>query len=208
MHPLPPLHDPRLLDDPVIKQVFSHADYIRFPAGTTLFRQGDPCLNYLVIASGEVKVFSRTESGREIVLYRLYPGDSCILTTSCLFSHTRYPAEGVTETDITAFSINASRFEQALQQSDNFRKLVFQTFSTHMHALIALVEEVAFGKLDQRLHHHLNQLKDADNKVHCTHQQLAIELGSAREVISRQLKEMEKKGEIRLSRGCIELLTL
>jgi CRP/FNR family transcriptional regulator len=182
------------------------AGEINMPAKATAFRQGDACSNYLLILSGRIKVLTRAENGREIVLYRLGDGDSCVLTTSCLFGNSRYPAEGVTETKVTALAIPAAKFHDAIQQSKAFREFVFSSFSSHLGSLIALVEEVAFGKLDIRLARHLIKHCTDITTIETTHQQLATELGSAREVISRQLKDFESRGWLKLHRGSIEIL--
>ncbi|MBT8126665.1 MAG: Crp/Fnr family transcriptional regulator [Gammaproteobacteria bacterium] len=194
------------IDDAVINSIFNKAGIINMPAKATAFRQGDTCSNYLLIVSGRIKVLTRAENGREIVLYRLSDGDSCVLTTSCLFGSARYPAEGITETDVVALAIPATEFHEAIQQSKSFREFVFGSFSSHLGSLIALVEEVAFGKLDIRLARHLIELGGDNDSIDTTHQQLATELGSAREVISRQLKDFESKGWLKLHRGSIEII--
>lgn len=181
------------------------AKVIHLKQNNTVFRQGDACHNYLVILSGKVKVFTRAENGREILLYRLNQGDSCVLTTSCIFGHKNYPAEGQTETDVSALAIPVKQFNDVLQNSETFREMVFSAFSTHLSDLITLVEEVAFGKLDVRLARHLLEQCDAKNLIMSTHQNIATELGTAREVISRQLKEMESKHYIEINRGNIKI---
>lgn len=191
--------------DPLTSEIFDNAQQIDMPAGSTVFQQGDACNNYLVILEGKVKVFTRADNGREIVLYRLIKGDSCVLTTSCLFGNKNYPAEGVTETAVTAIAIPAATFREALQKSSNFREIVFAAFSSHLTELITLVEEVAFGKIDVRLAKHLLRHCDDQNTLHSTHQNIATDLGSAREVISRQLKELESRGFIIVNRGSITI---
>jgi CRP/FNR family transcriptional regulator len=194
------------VNDAEINDLMNNAGTINMPAKTTAFHQGDACSNYLLILSGSIKVMTRAENGREIVLYRLGDGDSCVLTTSCLFGNARYPAEGISETDVTALAIPASRFNHAVQHSKPFREFVFSSFSSHLGSLIALVEEVTFGKLDIRLARHLLKSCDDSTSLETTHQQLATELGSAREVISRLLKDFESRGWLRLSRGSIDIL--
>lgn len=194
------------LNDAVINDLMNNAGTISMPAKATAFHQGDACSNYLLILSGRIKVLTRAENGREIVLYRLGDGDSCVLTTSCLFGNARYPAEGITETEVTALAIPAEKFHDAIQQSKPFREFVFSSFSSHLGSLIALVEEVAFGKLDIRLARHLLKHCTDITTIETTHQQLATELGSAREVISRQLKDFESRGWLKLHRGSIEIL--
>jgi CRP/FNR family transcriptional regulator len=179
---------------------------VSLPAQTTVFRQGDSCSQYLLVLEGGVKVLTRALNGREIVLYRLGAGDSCVLTTSCLFGNSHYPAEGITESAVTALTIPAAAFQTALQDSAAFREFVFQSFSTHLASVISLVEEVAFGRLDSRLARYLLDHCDAEQLLRTTHQALATELGSAREVISRLLKELELQGRVEIQRGSIRIL--
>lgn len=185
--------------------ILKSSQQITIPEGTTLFHQGDPCLNYLLIISGSVKVFTRSENGREIVLYHITSGGSCVLTTSCLIASEDYPAEGVTETDIVALAIPKSVFEQYINESKAFQKQVFKSYGDRLIKLITLVEEISFAKLDLRLAKYLLENGSVNTPIHSTHQALATELGSAREVISRQLKEFEHKGWVQLSRGKIEI---
>ena len=193
------------IDDPATHELFSQAQEVSLPANTIVFHQGDQCSNYLLVLEGSVKVLSRAENGREIILYRLGSGDSCVLTTSCLFGGVPYPAEGSTETAVTALAIPAAAFKKAIQQSESFRTLVFQSFTDHLASVIALVEEIAFGRLGSRLARYLLEHVDSGQQLKTTHQVLATELGTAREVISRQLKEMEGRGFVHLQRGCIDL---
>ena len=189
--------------DETALELFDSSNVITVPENTTVFSQGDACKNYLIVLDGKLKVFTRAENGREIVLYRLSGGDSCVLTTSCLFSHKNYPAEGETETMVKALAIPASKFEAALQKSASFRAQVFSAFSSHLSDMIVLVEEVAFGKLDVRLAKHLLAQRDENDTLTATHQNIATELGSAREVISRLLKELESRGLVEVNRGKI-----
>ena len=192
--------------DDMICQLFDNSNVISLAAGATVFHQGDACKNYLIILDGKVKVFTRAENGREILLYRLFTGDSCVLTTSCLFGNKNYPAEGKTETAVTALAIPVTQFNEALQRSTTFREMVFSAFSSHLSDLITLVEEVAFGKVDVRLAKLLLSQCDDENTLTSTHQNIATELGSAREVISRQLKDLESKGYILINRGSINII--
>jgi len=185
--------------------ILDHSQQMTIPEGTIIFHQGDQCLNYLLIISGSVKVITRAENGREIVLYHIRSGGSCVLTTSCLISSDDYPAEGVTETDVLALAIPKPVFEQYMGESRAFRKQVFHSYGDRLIKLITLVEEISFAKLDIRLAKFLLENGSVNTPIRTTHQALATELGSAREVISRQLKEFENKGWVQLSRGKIEI---
>lgn len=187
------------------RKIMAQGKEVVLPANTTVFRQGDACGNFLYVLEGSVKVYTRAENGREIVLYRVHSGQSCTLTTACLFSHNRYPAEGTTETEVKALVIPIKLFDEGLQHSIDFRNMVFDTYSQRLAEVITLVEELSFGRIDVRLAKRLCKA-GADNLITATHQELATELGSAREVISRQLKEFENRGWVRLARGKVEIL--
>lgn len=187
------------------QNILELSQQVTIPADVTLFHQGDACQNYLLVISGSVKVFTRAENGREIVLYHISGGGSCVLTTSCIISSNHYPAEGVTESDIVALAIPKIVFEQFLAESSYFRHLVFSSYGERLTKLISLVEEISFSKLDIRLAKFLLENGSINTPIRTTHQVLATELGSAREVISRQLKEFENRGWVLLSRGKIEI---
>jgi len=193
------------LDDPVWQKVLDSARPVEISAGTTLFRDGDGCQNYMFVIGGSVRVQKMAENGREIVLYRVNAGEACILTTSCLLSHQRYPAEGIAETDIRAISIPVARFDEGVAGSSGFRAFVFSSYGRRIADLILLVEDVAFGRMDIRLGQYLLDTVDEEGNVAGTHQAMAAELGTAREVVSRQLKEFERRGWLRLGRGVIKV---
>ncbi len=199
---------PRLapLADAAWLELRRSARVMTLPAGITVFRAGDVCENYMLVLEGSVRVQKLAENGREITLYRLEGGDSCVLTTSCLLARERYPAEGVTETEVTAAVLPVAGFFKALDQSPGFRQFVFTAYGQRLSDLIVLVEEVAFGRIDQRLCARLLELANAEGLVEATHQELAAELGTAREVVSRQLKDFERQGLLQLSRGRIHIL--
>jgi CRP/FNR family transcriptional regulator len=176
-----------------------------FPAGAVLFGEGGECQNYLFVLTGSVRVQKLGETGREIVLYRVERGETCVLTTACLMAETAYDAEGVTENEVEAVVVPAPAFNELLARSAQFRRFVFATYANRIADLLMLIEEVAFGRIDARLAQCLLARKDARHHVSGTHQELSSELGTAREVVSRQLKEFERRGWVKLGRGRIEL---
>ena len=189
---------------PELQEILSQGQKMTVPAGQVVFRQGDNCQNYLIVVNGCVKVLARAENGREIVLYRVTEGSTCVLTTSCLLGHNAYPAEGITETETTAIALPKAAFEEGINNNPTFRQFVFDTYAQRLSGLITLFEEVTLGRLDIRLACYLIKMGNNTGKLASTHQQLAAELGSSREVISRLLKNFEKQGWIYLSRGQIE----
>lgn len=176
-----------------------------FKQGTVIFGPFKPAENLLLLASGTVRVQQVSEAGREIVLYRVHAGESCVLTTACLLAFEDYAAEGIAETDIEAILIPRDAFDQMMAASKEFRAFVFEAYSKRITDLFMVIEEIAFRRMDIRVAQKLLDLQDTQGVLHLTHHQLAVELGTAREVISRQLKEFERRGWLSLSRGHIDL---
>lgn len=179
---------------------------IAVPAGAVLFRDGSECSNYVLVVEGSIRVHKLSEGGREIVLYRVEPGQSCVLTTNCLIANEAYGAEGVAETPVEMISLTAAAFKTLLARSEPFRDFVFSAYATRISDLLMLIEEVAFGRIDVRLASWLVGHAGADGSIKATHQDMAMELGTAREVISRQLKEFERRSWVALRRGALDLL--
>lgn len=173
-------------------------------AGTVMFSEGSECSGYVMLLAGTVRVQKTSEDGREITLYRVEEGESCIMTTTCLVSDEHYGAEGIAEADITVATLPPFVFNHLLEKSGKFRNFVFEVYAKRMSMLMMLVEEVVFKKLDKRLAQLLLDRKSGQFEV--THQDIALELGSVREVVSRQLKVFERGGLIKLGRGMIEVL--
>ncbi len=194
------------ITDPVWHRAIQLALVVTQPAGATLFRDGDACQYYFLMLEGAVRVQKVSENGHEITLYRMQPGQVCELTTSCLLADADYSAEAVAETDVRVLLIPKVSFYEAVTGSPGFRKFVFASLDQGMHDLVHLLEEVAFVHVDCRLARHLLDLAGTQRSIRSTHYHLAAELGTAREVVSRQLKEFERHGWVRLTRGKIEIL--
>jgi CRP/FNR family transcriptional regulator len=189
------------IQDPKWRALMAQAQEVILPPGTSVFHSGDACRHYLFVLDGSVRVAKIAENGREIVLYRVGRGETCLLTTTCLIAREQYPAEGVTETEVRAVALPDKVFHEALATSAEFRAFVFAAFGARLTELMLLVEAVTFGRGDARLARRLLESADASGEVVATHQELAAELGTAREVVSRFLKEFEHRGLVRLARG-------
>jgi CRP/FNR family transcriptional regulator len=178
------------------------AQVLTVPAGTVLFDERQPCQGFPFVLRGGIRVAKPAANGRELPLYRVLPGESCIITSSCLLGRTDYSARGVAETETDLVLMPRPLFD-ALMDQPPFRDFVFHLFSERIADLMQLVEEVAFRKLDQRL---ADLLLGKGKVVHATHQQLADELGSVREMVSRLLKGFAEQGLVRLGREQVEIL--
>ena len=198
------------IDDPAWNAVLASATPVSAPADTVMLCKGDPCSSLLVITKGSLRVHEISEGGREIVLYRVFPGDVCVLSLSSLVDGVPFGAEAITETEVEGFALSPPQFRKALAESEGFRNFVLSTLARRMCDVLARVEEIAFRRLDNRLACTLFQLfeQSGEEMLKITHQDLAKELGTTREVTSRLLKDFEQKqGCIRLRRGAIELLS-
>jgi CRP/FNR family transcriptional regulator, anaerobic regulatory protein len=173
--------------------------------GDVAYHQGWDCPNYVMCLEGKTRVFKTSESGREILIYRVGSGGTCVLTTQCLMAGGTFPAESVAETEATLAALPAEVFRQLMAQSEVFREFVLDDYMRLLHSMIALVDEIAFSTLDQRLAGRLLAEAGGRGAIEKTHQQLAYDLGTVREVISRYLSEWERAGWIRTARGRIEI---
>ncbi|MGL4496144.1 MAG: Crp/Fnr family transcriptional regulator [Beijerinckiaceae bacterium] len=182
--------------------IAAKARLVTVKTGQTVFSPGDACQNYLIVVSGSVRVAVTTAGGREIVLYRVGPGEACALTTACLMGETPYDAEGRTEADVEAILLPRGALDELMAHSPPFRKFVMSAFGERLAGLIALVQEIAVRQVDKRLARYL--VSHAEGGVlDTTHQALASELGTAREVVTRLLHHFADKGWVTLERGRI-----
>jgi len=171
---------------------------MQVPAGTRIFAEHQPCQGFPLLLEGSIKVVKQAASGRELMLYRVAPGGSCIITSSCLLGHSDYNARGIAESPLSLLLLPAPVFAQLMFDHMPFRDFVFHLFAERIGELMQLVEEVAFARLDQRLAKLL--LARNESALNITHQQLADELGSVREIVSRLLKGFAEQGLVSLGR--------
>jgi CRP/FNR family transcriptional regulator len=176
------------------------------PAGGRVFAAGETPQAFLLVLEGRVRVQQISESGREIVLYRLAAGEACTLTTSCLLGSEPYPAEAHAETETRALALPRPVFDELMARSASFRGLVFNQLGRRIADLMRLIDDIAFGRMDIRLADRLLVLAGADGRVPLTQQQLAVELGTAREVVGRVLSELERRGLASHGRGFVQIL--
>ena len=183
-------------------ELLGAANVVHLPEGTVVFDEDQVCQGFPMLLSGNIRVIKAAPNGRELQLYRVMPGESCILTSSCLLGNTRYHARGIAEQSLVMVLLPASAFHTLLGKQQSFRSFVFHLFSDRLTDLMQLVSAVAFQKLDQRL---ANLLVSKHSPIHTTHQALADELGSAREIVSRLLKGFAEQGWVKLGREQIDI---
>jgi CRP/FNR family transcriptional regulator, anaerobic regulatory protein len=187
----------------LLRRVESEARLVQAPAGRQLFDEGSPCTAFPLLVDGVIRATKCGPDGHEILLYRLNPGESCVITVVALLGETPYPARAQSETDLTLYGVPRSLFLELILSSAPFRLFVFQFLSQRMAHLMALIDDVAFRRVDQRL---ASRLLIHPEPLMVTHQMLADELGTTREVVSRTLESFQESGMLRLGRKRIEIL--
>ena len=175
----------------------SETQVLRVPAGAVIFDANQPCRGFPLLLEGAVRVAMSAPSGREILLYRVEPGQGCILSGGCLLGHSDYAARGVAEGDVVLASLPPALFNELLLAHEPFRRFVFGMYGERLAEVMQLVEEVAFRRLDERL---AQLLVHRGPVIEATHQKLADELGSVREIVSRLLRSFEERGWVKLER--------
>jgi CRP/FNR family transcriptional regulator len=192
--------------DPQIIREFQQSAYLaKIPAGRDVFIEGDPVDSIALLISGAVRVYKIGETGREITLYRFGNGQGCILTANAILNQKTFPAVATVERDAEAVMIPADVFRVWVNKYELWRDFVFDLLSRRLARVMALVDEVVFRRMDARLASFLVSRSEAENPIRITHQEIASELGSSREVISRLLEDLSERGLVRVSRGEIEV---
>jgi CRP/FNR family transcriptional regulator len=193
--------------DPALKREFLQTAFLaRIPRGKDVFAEGDPIDAIALLISGEVRVYKIGETGREITLYRFGNGESCILTANAILSRQSFPAVATVERNAEAVMIPADAFRDWVGRYDLWRDFVFDLLSQRLSSVMALVDEVAFQRMDGRVAAFLTQRGRRENPISVTHQEIAAELGTSREVVSRILEDFVGRNLIRMARGAVEVL--
>ena len=188
-----------------LERIAKAAIYRKVQAGTVMFSERSPCSGFPLLLSGSVRVLQRYPNGRELQLYRVKPGESCLLSGSCLLGSTDYAASGIAESDVELLVLPSAEFNALVAEDETFRRHVFSLFGERFAAVLQLVEAVAFQKLDRRLAVLLVN-KAVAGEISATHQTLADELGSVREIVSRLLRTFEDRGWVDLGRERIRIV--
>lgn len=191
------------LPAPLAQELAASLTLVKLPAGAPVFRETDSCPGYPIVLSGRVRVMRSLDNGRELNLYDVEPGESCVMSTGCMLGNMPYRAHGSCLSEVELALIPKPLFDRLMAEYAPFRNEVFGLFSERLSRLMELVEAVGFQRLDQRL---AAALLGKGQKVEASHEQLAQSLGVSRESVSRQLKHFEEKGWVTLGRGAIGIL--
>lgn len=176
--------------------------------GETICHEGFLCTHLALVLSGSARVFKLGESGREITLYRVGAGESCILTASCIVNKRPFPAVAVCEEEIQAVIVPTGLVIEWFGRFPSWRGYLFSLIGDRLGDVIAIIEEVAFRRVDRRIASYLLARAESEhtNRIRSTHQEIASELGTSREVVSRILKDLESQDAISVSRGSIHIV--
>jgi len=199
----------RGLLEPDVLSALASASQVYVPVGTQVFRESERCTQFMWLLEGTVRVFKHSPAGREITLYRVKPGELCVLSLQCLICGEGYPAEAVAETDLVGLTLSQRDFDSAIDTCRDFRRYLLKVLSHRIGDVVRLVSEVTFQRLELRLACLLGQLfeRSGGEPVLKTHAEVARELGTTREMVSRILKDLEHQQCIKLSRGKIYLVS-
>ncbi len=193
-------------DAALVREFQQAATFARIPAGQDVFLEGDRVEGIALLISGVVRVYKIGGTGREITLYRFGLGQSCILSANAILNQNTFPAIATVEQDAEAVIIPSATFRDWVRRYDLWREFVFDLLSQRLSSLMTIVDEVAFQRMDARLASFLRTRSRVQNPMRITHQEIASELGTSREVISRLLEDLSARGLVRSARGEIEVL--
>lgn len=177
-----------MMQTQILELLQKNGHHVEVPEGMTLFNDGDVCAKMLFLTSGSIKVIKNSEDGKEFVLYRVTPDDPCVLSVSCIIGYEKYSAVGISESSLTGFLVDQKIFNDLLHSNNEFRSFVFKGFSHRLTQLILKIDEVVFKSLKERL----QIFKNTRNIDELTHQEIASELGTSREVVTRLLKKIDE----------------
>jgi CRP/FNR family transcriptional regulator, anaerobic regulatory protein len=176
------------------------------PNRTILFRPGDAAQSFILLLSGRVGVYLTGRNGRELLLYTVAPGETCVQTTLGVLGGAPYNGEAIAESDLVAVMVPPAVFEMLMAHSPAFRGFVFKALALRLGDVMFVLEQVAFVKVEQRLAQALLERGDTQGLVSLTHQELAAMIGTAREVVSRRLEALGSRDIIQVERGHIHII--
>jgi CRP/FNR family transcriptional regulator, anaerobic regulatory protein len=193
-------------DSQIAREFRQAAYFARIPAGKDVFVEGDAVQSIALLLSGNVRVYKIGEQGREITLYRFGLGESCILTANAIMNQQTFPAVALVESEAEAIMIPAETFRDWMRRYDEWRNFLFDLLSQRLASVMGIVDEVVFRRMDARIAALLLRRAERGSIIQVTHQEIAAELGTSREVVSRILEGFDSAGLISSSRGQVEIL--
>lgn len=199
-------HFPTL--EPPLRETIARIGIVReVPAGETLIRSGQFLKFTMLVAEGRIRIYREGETGGEIFMYDLEPGSACALSMICAASAKESQVMGKAETDAVVIMLPIGEMENLMREYKSWYRFVVESYRTRFEELLEVLDSVAFHNMDERLQHYLakQSATTGSSALKLTHQEIAADLNSSREVISRLLKKMEQRGLVQLNRNVIEI---
>jgi len=197
----------RQADSSFVKNFYAACRYLELPVGASICDEGQQCAQLSMLLDGVGRIYKLSPGGREVTLYRVNAGEACVLTASCILNRDSFPAMAVTETPVRAVVVAPDKVRNWICQEGQWQHFIFGLLSHRLASIISVVEEVAFKRIDVRIAEKLaRSLAQGNDSLQVTHAELAADVGSSREVISRILKDFTQRGMIETGRGSIRLL--
>ncbi|OQY03404.1 MAG: hypothetical protein B6I20_05110 [Bacteroidetes bacterium 4572_117] len=201
-----PKHLKSLFEIELLKEL-SGLETVSLEANSTLLKSGNYIKVIPIVLKGRIKVIRKDDSGKEILLYYILPNESCILSITSSINNKKSRVDAITEENSEIIIVPTAKVKEWMDKYPGWRKFLMQLYNERLTELLSIVDEVAFKNMDFRI---IERLKEKqlpnNNKIDITHQKLADELGTAREVVSRLLKKLENEGKIELLRGKIKII--
>ncbi|MFY7839933.1 MAG: Crp/Fnr family transcriptional regulator [Lacibacter sp.] len=199
-----------LFEDNLVNEIEEQGEFRTFPANEVLMRKGQYIRSTMLVLSGLIKIYREDDDGNEFLMYYLKPGEACALSLVCAAKHEASPIMAKTVTETEVLMVPVDTMSEWMSKFKSWYQFVIETYRTRFDELLATLDNVAFRSMDERLEFYLKRAKEAQQTtmLNISHQEIANELNTSREVISRLLKKMEQKGMVKLNRNTIELKNL
>ena len=199
-----------LFEDNLVTEIEEQGEFKTFPANEILMRKGQYIRSTMLVLNGLIKIYREDDDGNEFLMYYLKPGEACALSLVCAAKHEASPIMAKTVTETEVMMVPVDTMSEWMSKFKSWYQFVIETYRTRFDELLVTLDNVAFRSMDERLEFYLKRAKEAQGTrlLNISHQEIAQELNTSREVISRLLKKMEQKGLVGLHRNAIELKKL
>jgi CRP/FNR family transcriptional regulator, anaerobic regulatory protein len=193
------------LEEGLYEEMMKFGEIKKIPAGTVMLRSGQTIRSIIMVLEGAVKLYQEDDEGNQFFIYNIQPGQACAVSMVCTYAQEKSQVTAKTLTDVTILTVPLQYMDKWLAQYKSWHYFVIRTYRSRYEELLKTINEIAFKNMDKRLEFYLkSQVKQLGNHVKLTHQDIATDLNSSREVISRLMKKMEKDGWIIIHRNSFE----
>ncbi len=196
------------LNDKEKQLLINNVSSVKYNKGENLHGVDKNCVGHLLVKTGELRVYILSEEGRDVTLYRLVPGDTCVLSASCVLNHISFDVMIDAEQETEVLLLNIGAFSKLKESNIHVENYAYKVAADRFSDIMWAMEQILFTSFEKRLAVFLydEMVKNKSNKINLTHEQIARYVGSAREVVSRTLKNFESQGILKLSRGKLSII--